>query len=268
MYKMIVTDLDDTLLNSEGKISKKDKDAIIRAQEAGVKFVLASGRPTYAMRDLAKELRLDEFKSYILSYNGAIITQCDTGVDISDTSLNKEEIHLLHDMSKKHDVHIITYLDDKVISETESEYIDVEVKLTGMEHKIVKCFKSAVDRDAVKCIMLGEPEYLKTVEHKLKEKLNDRFSIAISKPFFLEITKLGIDKGASLLKLAEILDIKTEEIIAVGDSYNDVTMLKVAGLSVSVANGKPEIKEMVQYITNSNEENGMSEVIEKFIFGK
>ncbi|MGL4534383.1 MAG: HAD family hydrolase, partial [Fusobacteriaceae bacterium] len=61
MYKMIVTDLDDTLLNSEGKISKKDKDAIIRAQEAGVKFVLASGRPTYAMRDLAKELRLDEF---------------------------------------------------------------------------------------------------------------------------------------------------------------------------------------------------------------
>ncbi|MGL4402867.1 MAG: Cof-type HAD-IIB family hydrolase [Fusobacteriaceae bacterium] len=264
-FKMIVTDLDDTLLNSEGKISERDKEAIMKAQEKGVKFILASGRPTFAMRHLADELQLHKYGSYIISYNGAIITRWDDKSEILNESLTKNDLHRLYDFSHKHKVHIITYLDDEIISESESKYINIEKELTGMNHKIVPSFKNAVNCDGVKCIMLENPDYLKEVEKKLKEELGHDYTIAISKPFFLEVTKKNMDKGNSLKKLIQNLEITSEEIIAVGDSYNDISMLKIAGKSVAVENAKPEIIEMVDYITSSNNNHGIAEVIEKFI---
>lgn len=267
-YKMIVTDLDDTLLNSQGKISLKDKEAIMKAQNEGVIFVLASGRPTYAMRDLANELDLGKYGSYILSYNGSIITNCKTNKNILEETLTRDEIHTLYDFSKKNGVEIITYLDDTIVSEDYSSYIEVEVELTKMPFEKVKNFKATVDKNCVKCIMLAEPTYLKGVEKILKAELGEQFSIAISKPFFLEVTKLGVDKGSSLLKLANKLGIKQEEIIVVGDSYNDLPMLKVAGLPACVENAKPEIKEICKFISTSNNANGMATLIENLIFKK
>lgn len=266
-YKMIVTDLDDTLLNSKKEVSPIDKEAIMKAQEAGVKFILASGRPTFAMKELAQELKLADYGSYILSFNGSIITDCSTGKNISEESLTKEDIHLMYDFSKKHKTHILTYINDEIVSETDSEYIDVEVNLK-MNHRKVEDFKKAVNRDAVKCMLLEEPSYLKKVEEELKKEYGDKYSIAISKPFFLEVTKLGIDKGTAVKKLADILGIKIEEVIAAGDSFNDLPMLKVAGTSVAVVNAQPEIKETVDFIVSSNNEGGMAELINKFIFTK
>ncbi|WP_448821014.1 Cof-type HAD-IIB family hydrolase [Cetobacterium sp.] len=267
-YKMIVSDLDDTLLNSHGKISDKDKEAIIKAQENGVIFVLASGRPTYAMRDLAQELKLDKFGSFILSYNGSIITNCKTNQNISEETLTKEDIHLLYDFSKKNNVEIITYLDDSIVSEDYSSYIEVEVELTKMPFEKVKNFKATIDKDCVKCILLAEPKYLKQVEEKLKDELGNEFSISISKPFFLEVTKLGIDKGSSLLKLAKKLGIAQNEIIAIGDSYNDLPMLKIVGMPTCVGNAKSEIKNICKFISTSNNNSGVAGIIENLIFKK
>lgn len=267
-YKMIVTDLDDTLLNSEGKVSDKDKEAIMKAQENGVIFVLASGRPTYAMRDLAQELKLDKFGSYILSYNGSIITHCKTDKNILEETLTRDDIHDLYDFSKKNSVEIITYLDDTIISEDYSSYIEVEVELTKMPFEKVKNFKATIDKDCVKCIMLEEPTYLKEIEKKLQDELGNQFSVAISKPFFLEVTKLGVDKGSSLLKLAEQLGINQEEIIVVGDSYNDIPMLKVAGMPACVKNAKQDIKDICKFISTSNNNDGIATIIENFIFKK
>ena len=137
-----------------------------------------------------------------------------------------------------------------------------------MNHRKVEDFKKAVNRDAVKCMLLEEPSYLKKVEEELKKEYGDKYSIAISKPFFLEVTKLGIDKGTAVKKLADILGIKIEEVIAAGDSFNDLPMLKVAGTSVAVVNAQPEIKETVDFIVSSNDEGGMAELINKFIFTK
>ena len=267
-YKMIVTDLDDTLLNSEGKVSARNKEYIKRAQEMGVKFVLASGRPTFAMTELAHELDLAKYGSYILSYNGAIITECATGRVWLEESLTKEDAHKLHDFSREHNVNILTYVDEGIISEERCEYAQVEVELTGMPYRKVDCFKSEVEGAVVKCIMLENPEYLAEVEKKLKEGLGKNYSVAISKPFFLEIMKSGIDKGASLLKLAKKLGIGASEIIACGDSYNDQSMLEVAGLSVAVENAKEPIKEMCDHIAPSNNDDAMAHVVERFILEK
>ncbi len=263
-YKMLVLDLDDTLLNDQHEISEQNRTALIKAQELGIKVVLASGRPTQAMLRYAYELELDRFDSFIISFNGGNIIDMKQQKTIFEQSLTPEEIHSLHDFSLANNLHIITYSHEGVISETQSEYIDVELNLTGMPHCKVDCFKTKVDFNAVKCILLEEPGYLKTMENKLKNERND-LSVSISKPFFLEVMPKGIDKAASIDHLAKQLGIDPGEIIAVGNAGNDLTMIQYAGLGVWVDNVTPELRPLADAIVASNNEHGVAEVVERFI---
>ena len=263
-YKMLVLDMDDTLLNDDHRISDKNKEALLKAQKLGIQVVLASGRPTPAMMLFAEELELGKYGSHILSYNGAVITDIKNNKTIFEQSLNKADIYDLYDFSRKNKVEILTYLDGTIISESYSEYIEVEINTTKMPYKKVANFKDAVNRDTIKCIMLEEPSYLKKVEAKLKATMPHK-SVSISKPIFLEITQQGIDKAASLARLAEKLNITAAEIIAVGNAGNDLSMIEYAGLGVWVDNVTPELRDRAQVIVASNNNDGVAEVVERFI---
>ncbi len=263
-YKMLVLDMDDTLLTDDHKISAENKNMLLKAQEKGVYVVLASGRPTPAMTRFAKELQLDVYNSYMLSYNGAVITAVKEDEIIFEQSLTQQQIHDLHDYSLKSNTHIITYIDGKIVSETESEYINVEVTITEMEHNKVESFKKAVYTSAVKCILLQEPSYLKKIEKDLKNEM-PHLSVALSKPFFLEVVPNGIDKAASLKILAEKLNIHQSEIIAVGNAGNDLSMVEYAGLGVWVDNVTPELRDRADVIVASNNNHGVAEVVRRFI---
>ncbi len=263
-YKMLVLDLDDTLLNDDYQISERNKQRLIEAQNKGVYVVLASGRPTQAMMKYANELELNKYGSFIISYNGAIITDIKNNLVIFEQMLTKEEIHDLHDFSIDNKLHILTYKNNQIISETESEFINVEKQLTGLSINKVNCFKSEIDQSAVKCILLDEPERLKNYEPILKESKKD-LSVAISKPFFLEVMPKGIDKAASIQRLANKLNIKQDEIIAVGNAGNDLTMIEYAGLGIWVDNVTPELRDRANVIVSSNNNDGVAEVVEKYI---
>jgi Cof subfamily protein (haloacid dehalogenase superfamily) len=263
-YKMLVLDLDDTLLRDDYSISDRNKKMLLKAQKQGVKVVLASGRPTPAMLRYAEELNLAQYDSYMISFNGGVVTSMENNEVLFETSLTIEEIHSLHDFSIENNVHIITYSDKGVISETYSEYIDVELKLTGIPHHKVPSFKAEVTSSAVKCILLENPDYLKEVETKLKAERTD-LSVARSKPFFLEVMPHGIDKAASIDLLATKLGIKQSEVIAVGNAGNDLTMVQYAGLGIWVDNVSDDLRHHADYIVASNENDGVAEVIEKFI---
>ena len=263
-YKMLVLDLDDTLLTDDYRISERNKARLMEAQEQGVFVVLASGRPTQAMMQYAEELKLAKYGSYIISYNGAIITDIKNNMVIFEQTLSKDEIHELHDYSKENDLHILTYKDNNIVSDTESEFIDVEKKLTGMPINKVSCFKSEMNQSAVKCILLDDPIRLKGFEPKLKDA-KQHLSVAISKPFFLEVMPKGIDKAASIRRLASKLNIEQEEIIAVGNAGNDLTMVEYAGLGVWVDNVTPELRDRADAIVASNNDDGVAEVVEKYI---
>jgi Cof subfamily protein (haloacid dehalogenase superfamily) len=260
-YKMLVLDMDDTLLTDDHKISEENKEMIYQAREKGVHVILASGRPTAAMTSFAKELNLD---SYMISYNGAVITDLKDDTILFEQTLTKEQIHELYDYSLKSKTHIITYLDGKVLSESYSEYIDVELNITGLEHNKVSDFKAEVNSAAVKCILLEEPSYLKEVEKDLKVAM-PHLSVSMSKPFFLEVAQNGIDKAASIKILAEKLNIQQSEIIAVGNAGNDLTMIEYAGLGVWVDNVTPELRDRANVIVASNNDHGVAEVIRRFI---
>ena len=260
-YKMLVIDMDDTLLTDDHKVSDENKEMLLKAQEKGVHVILASGRPTPAMTAYAKELQMD---SYMISYNGAVITDLKEDKVLFEQTLTQEQIHELYDYSLKSKTHIITYLDGEVVSETSSEYIDIELNITGLEHNKVSDFKAAVNSSAVKCILLEEPSYLKEVEKDLKKAM-PHLSVSMSKPFFLEVAQNGIDKAASIKILAEKLNILQSEIIAVGNAGNDLTMIEYAGLGVWVDNVTPELRDKGDVIVASNNNHGVAEVVRRFI---
>ncbi|RYJ52591.1 HAD family phosphatase [Flavobacterium petrolei] len=261
-YKMLVLDMDDTLLNDDHTISNENKVMLSKARELGVHIVLASGRPTPAMIAYAKELQLDN--SYMISYNGAVITDLKEDKVIFEQTLTQGQIHELYDYSLKSKTHIITYVNGKIVSETDSEYIEIEKNITGLEHNKVVSFKEEVQSSAVKCILLEDPNYLKEVEKDLKAAM-PHLSVSMSKPFFLEVAQNGIDKGASIKFLAEKLNILQSEIIAVGNAGNDLTMIEYAGLGVWVDNVDPELRDKGDVIVASNNNHGVAEVVRRFI---
>jgi Cof subfamily protein (haloacid dehalogenase superfamily) len=261
-YKMLVLDMDDTLLNDDHTVSEENATMLLKAQELGIYVVLASGRPTPAMTAYAKELQLDN--SFMISYNGAVITDLKEDKIIFEQTLSQQQIHELYDYSVKSNTHIITYVDGKIVSETDSEYIEVERTITGLEHNKVLNFKDAVQSAAIKCILLEEPSYLKEVEKDLKLAM-PHLSVCMSKPFFLEVAQNGIDKGASIKFLAEKLNILQSEIIAVGNAGNDLTMIEYAGLGVWVDNVDPELRDRADVIVASNNDHGVAEVVRRFI---
>lgn len=265
-YKMLVLDLDDTLLRDDYSISTRNKDLLLQAQQKGVKVVLASGRPTPAMNRYADELQLADYDSYMISFNGAVVTSMKQNEVIFETALTQSEVHDLYDFSIENDVHIITYSEKGIVSETNSEYIDVELKLTGIPHHKVPSFKSEVKGSAVKCILLENPEYLKDIEKKLKAECSG-LSVARSKPFFLEVMPKGIDKAASIHFLAEKLGIHKNDIIAVGNAGNDLSMVQYAGLGIWVNNVDDDLRHHADFIVSSNNDDGVAEVVERFILG-
>ena len=259
---MLVLDMDDTLLTDDHTISDENKEMLALAQEKGVYVILASGRPTPAMVRYAKELNLNN--SYMISYNGAVITDLKEDKIIFEQTLTQQQIHDLYDYSLKSKTHIITYLDGEVVSETNSEYIDIELNITGLTHNKVANFKDTVQSSAVKCILLEEPSYLKEVEKDLKAEM-PHLSVSMSKPFFLEVAQNGIDKAASIKILAEKLGVLQSEIIAVGNAGNDLTMIEYAGLGVWVDNVTADLRHKANVIVASNNDHGVAEVVRRFI---
>ncbi|MEH7484307.1 Cof-type HAD-IIB family hydrolase [Neobacillus drentensis] len=264
-YKMIVLDLDDTLLQDDHTISDRTKRALMDAQELGVKVVLASGRPTSAMYAIAEELRLNDFGSFILSFNGAKITNCQTGEELFSSTLSPDVVHYLYEVSRRENVWIHTYVGDYIVTESGNQFTNIEGEITGLEIIEVGSFVEAVSEPVVKVLMLEDETKLGDVEEKLQQELAGQLSVMRSKPFFLEFTEHGITKGTSLSYLIQQLGIKREEVIAIGDSYNDLAMIEFAGLGVAMGNAPDDIKEKANFVTDSNMNDGVAKVVEKFV---
>lgn len=264
-YKMIVLDMDDTLLQDDHTISERTKKALMDAQEFGIKVVLASGRPTFAMYATAEELKLKEFGSFILSYNGAKIINCQTNEELFSSTLPAETAHKLYDLSRRENVWIHTYTGDLIVTEAANQYTDIEATITGLPIEVVGSFVEAVSEPVVKVLMLEEPTILAEVEKKLQKELEGELTVLRSKPYFLEFTELGVTKGTSLNHLIQKLGITREEVIAIGDSYNDLAMIEFAGLGVAMGNAPDDIKAKANFVTDTNMNDGVAKVVEEFV---
>ncbi len=264
-YKIIALDLDGTLTDSKKVITPKTRDALMKFQENGGKLILASGRPTMGIYPKAKELCLDKFGGYILAFNGGRVIDCKTDKTIFQTKFPCEYIPEICDVIKDYPVGINTYQNDKIIvGNNLNDYTRLEAKINDMKIEYVNDFVSYVDFDINKCLLQGEPSYILELEGIFSEKYKDKLGIFKSESFFLEMVPNGIDKAASIDRLIKSIGIKTEECIACGDGFNDVSMIEYAGLGVAMSNAKNEVKNVADFVTLSNDEDGIAYVLEKF----
>lgn len=263
-YRMIVLDLDDTLLKDDRTVSEMTRRRLLEAQQQGTVVVLASGRPTYAMQHLAQELCLAQYGGYLISFNGARITACENGAVLSSVDISHAQMCRLFDLAQEQNVYIQTYTEDHILVSKDNEYTQIEKEITGMD--VVECadFKAEIPKTAVKAMMLEHPDRLKQVEQALRPVIKDELYMTITKPFFLEFMNPVVDKGKSLVTLAAHLGISMEQVIAVGDSYNDISMIEAAGLGVAMGNAVEAVKQAADYETDDNEHDGVARVVERF----
>ena len=265
-YKMIVLDLDGTLTNDKKEITPRTFEALMEAQRRGVKVVLASGRPTYGIVPLARQLRLEENDGYILAYNGGAISSCRTGETIFNQTLDHSLIPILHKETVEAGLEILTYQGDAIAaSRKDDKYVLHEAFINKMPVIEFEDFPSQVQPPVNKCLIVGDPKPLIEIEKVLSEKYPEILSVYRSCGFFLECVPPGIEKSNSLDKLITSLGIDRSEVIAVGDGYNDLGLIRYAGLGVAMANASTELHDEADYITWSNQEDGVAHVVEKFI---
>lgn len=265
-YEILVLDIDGTLTTSEKTISPQTYQAIQTIQKRSHKVVLASGRPTPGVQPFADQLHLADYGGYILSYNGAKITNCQTGEIIYQKTLPAPVIPDLYRAALEHQVGIVTYSADTILAGTPIDsYMELESRINQIPIETVTDFASAIDFPVNKCLLTGQPTHMAELEILLKEQFQDQLNIFRSEPFFIEVMPQHVDKADSLCKLLEHLGLDREQMISCGDGYNDLTMIQYAGMGVAMANAQSIVKDAADYITTSNDNDGVANVIHKFM---
>ena len=265
-YKLLVLDLDGTLTNNKKEITEHTLRTLIAAQEKGVKIVLASGRPTYGIAPIAEKLQMKKYGGYILSYNGGEIIDWRTREVLHAQVLDPQVLPYMYQCARDNGFAIVTYRDNYVITETpDDEYVQKEAILNVMQTLKVDNFLEYIDFPAPKCLIVGEAERLHQLELQMYEQLKETNEVYRSEPYFLELVPKGIDKAQSLAVLLEKVGIRREEVIACGDGFNDLSMIRYAGLGVAMENAQPVVREAADFITLSNDQDGVAHVVEQFM---
>lgn len=265
-YKCLVLDMDDTLVTDDNIITPKTKETLIKFQEDGYILVLASGRPLQGMLKEAYELELDKFGSYLISFNGASITRMSDQEVIFKKHIELDDQNALLDYFKEKGLAALTYHEGKVMISEENDYTYIEADLTGMPMEYSADFFANLDEPMLKFIGVGHPDTVKPLEEDLGGKFGAHCNAITSKPFYLEVFHEDVSKGATLHQLASILDIDMQDIVAVGDGNNDITMIEEAGIGVAVENATDRLKAAADDITKSNNDEGVVAVVEKYFY--
>lgn len=269
-YKLIASDMDETLLNDQHEICQRNIDLIMKAKEKGVKFVPATGRGFMSIQRDLKILGLyDEIGEYVISFNGGALTENKENRLLAFEGLSFEKTKEIFEFGLNCDVCQHIYTKDKVyvfnLSDSEAERIkNQKVECTILEENNIDFLK---DEPIAKILYQNtDVPYLMSLEPKMKSIWEGECAVSYSSNRYMEFNKIGIDKGKGLKQLAEKLGIDIADTIAVGDNYNDMPMLKVAGLSVAAQNAVQDVKDACDITTQAdNNEGVIAEIIERFI---
>lgn len=260
--KMAFFDIDGTLTRPDGEISQAVIDAIKQAAQNDVKIVLASGRPTFGMLELAKIFNLDQSDGYIISYNGCGIYHVPSGKYLAQHFVQRDVLlRLDQELHKYPEISPIFYDNEQILTTKRNYYVDFEAELNNS----VAFERDFYPEGSPKLIWAGEPTALDKIEPVMQEQFAKYCTIARSLPCFLEFTPRGIDKGAAIAEICRLLDHPLADTFAFGDGNNDRAMLEVAGVGIAMENGRDELKAIADFIAPSNKIDGVIVAIEKFL---
>lgn len=289
MYKLIVIDLDGTLLNSYGEVSNRNKKAIQQAIQKGTKIVLASGRPIMSVKNLANEIGASQ---YIICGNGAITYDTENSEIIYNRFLEKFKVLQIIKICEENSIFYNVYTQNTILTKNLNYNVLFYHQENANKPENKKTSITIVDNMQEYIQNRQEEDYLKIticddnkivfgsiirklhtinkidvldVEHMSRKMIKDGTDKVSIEYFYTEITNTNVDKWQAIKNLIEKLGIEKEQVIAIGDNINDAEMVKQAGLGIMMGNSAPYIKEMADIVVASNEQDGVAEAIEKYI---
>lgn len=273
MYKLIACDVDGTLFGADFTIPMENKSAIAKAQEMGVPFILCSGRSIKSLMEIHKYLELPAKDSYIISLNGSNIYNVESGVTVFEEQLDKavnlEVVSLFLQRDRQGEVEIIVYTDaENILAETHSTTADNYAKICRLDVSFTEDIMADVaGLDKItRVVFLGKRDCLVGFREELLAALEGRADVFFSSEFLLEVGSVDCDKGFAVKFVSLELGLSLEQVITIGDNYNDLSMLSAAGMGVAVANAVDAAKEAAKYTTKKTAAQGaVAEVIEKFL---
>ena len=261
-YKLVAADVDGTLVNDKSVFTPRTLTAIREAVDAGVIFAVATGRPMCAAKEL---LSLTSKDMPIIIFNGANVfmskSQKVLAHDYLDFDLAKE----VYEMSIVRDVALALWADDHLWVSRNCKFVQAYRRLSDAEVTTISDMEALREQGISKIVWLDTPEVVVQLQTEMNEHFGDRLNCHVSLPQVLEFVGPETSKAKALAEIGRLYGIDQSEMIAVGDGFNDISMIRYAGLGVAVENAPAEVRNAADYVTLSNNDDGVAAVIEKFI---
>lgn len=266
-YKILFLDLDNTLLSSDLTVSETNLKAIRAAARKGVNIVICTGRGIFGVKSIAEQFDISNDSCYIICLNGGAFYKGFPPKLIEERLFDSREGFLVYEAAYKYGVDLQIYRDNVLIIEKITERIQAYIDKHNANYVITKKI-SEYDDKISKILLNGEHDKLVSIQRELAPKLKGKMNCFFSSDIYLEFTGIGITKGEAMKELSDRLGIDIKETIAIGDSFNDMSMIETAGLGVAVRNAVQPLKDKAGYITkNTNNEGAVAEVIDRYILG-
>ncbi|NLI92957.1 MAG: HAD family phosphatase [Peptococcaceae bacterium] len=261
--RLIAMDLDDTVLRDDLTVSKRTLQAINQARAKGVLVTVATGRMPLSCQRFIDVL---DIRIPVIMCHGAIIKDMNSGEIIFRKVIDKETASEAIRIMQAEGMHCQIYLQDKVYTNQLNKWSQTWKKLSTVQSEeadLLAVLKQG--ESAEKIVSIDEESLISHKYQTYQSQFEGKIHFTVSKPNFLEMLDAGVNKGAALAFLAEMHGIKREEVLAIGDSLNDLEMIRYAGIGVAMGNARPELKKEADYVTGTNDQDGAAEAIEKFV---
>lgn len=265
MIKAVFIDIDETLTNSQREVTEKTKLEIKKCVENGVKIILTSGRSRREAMDFQEQIGTSP---YIVSSNGASAYDAENGVEIYNERIDPQMVLQLIKHSRENGYRIkLNYKDLLVMNEAaypdekDKEVSYEELERVAVEEQVVQCVITSTDFEKMKIFR----DYIKNecvgiaVANESKRFKNP--DLKPSRNYYCDVASSKVSKGNAVKAVCEYFEIKPEEIVTIGDGENDLSMFELTPNSVAMGNSLPEIKEKANYVTSSNDEDGVAKVL-------
>ncbi len=258
-FRLITLDLDGTLLNQDHSISRATLATIKKIQKKGMEVIIATGRMLVSALPYASTIGLS---GPIITYNGAYVKDIGKDEILYHKPLDCELAKTIIRDAEEKKLQMNLYLDDKLYVKERNELVELYEEISGIRANYVGRLSSFIDRDPTKLLIIENSRekqqyYLKYYREKYREQIE----VTESQYNFIEIGAIGVSKGDALAHVADTMGIKSSEVIAIGDGWNDYEMLKWAGLGIVMGNASADLKEKIDTIAPPNSEEGVSRVL-------
>ena len=266
--KLIMSDIDGTILDKNHQLDSYLIELMPLLKQRNIPFVLASARSPLGIAPISKELGITDFP--IACYNGALISLGDK--ILSQHSIDKSELLLLHDFLKKEfpTVSINVYSGKDWLVNTIDEWVEIEATITGESPKVTSLADFIRDEKTLvhKLLLIDNTDTIQKLQKNLSSIDFPQTDFYLSKDNYLEVTHNQVSKKQALLELAKYYQLSLNEIMTIGDNYNDIPMIETAGLGIAMGNAPRDVKTCAKAVTDSNEQNGVSKAIKLHVLDK